>query len=387
MSPELSAGVVLLAFGALLVFVAAASDKTEVKRWVTVVIPPPVQEARKPLGALGVALLVAGAVLVVLAYLGDDDPGRPDPFTACAAALRATAAEPGADRAAEVLPSVAVARGPVDVVATGAGIFVAHADGRVTRIPRVDSPPAVQPLAGVQVGTSRTTNQVAIAAGLTRIWVVKSEGTRGVVAKLPRNGGRILRERALDQPDDVAVGGGSVWVTTDNAKLFELDPEDLATRKEIELDGDPHGVLAHPPCLYVATTGDPNGFVAFDMRSGRKIGDYPAGGGGEVAAGAGALWLTDREGEPAILRVEPGSPRRATSKPLTVTPAYDALAVGARGAWTAGGASTVIRTDRSGTERQRIALDGEPVSISVDEASHVVWVARRASARVTPIRP
>lgn len=384
----------LLGIGFVLLVVAAGSGPTE-GRWreIRAIIPPPVREARWPLAIVGTIMLGLGVLVAVRVIDVDgDDPPRPaDRFRACTSALRETGPPMRVEQDAELLrPAIKVHSGPVDLVPTSTSLFVAHTDGRITRIPLKDTPPQVEALPGVEVGEGRS-SQVSIANGFTSLWVVKREqnSSRGVLAKIPRGGGSIEKSIPVNQPDNVAVGGGNVWVTTDNGKLLRFDPEDLEQKKpDISIGGEPHGLWVDGPCLYVATTDDPDGFVASNATTGEKIGGYRVGGAGEVTVGAGALWLTGKRAKPEILRVDPAHPETAAkSTSLEVTPSVDALAVGKRGAWTADGTATVVRVAPNGELVESMSIGGQPVNVAITDEPEMVWVALKKSDAVLRIRP
>jgi len=196
MSPELSAAVVVLGLGFVLLVVAAASGTTEVKRWLLIVIPPPVAQWRKPLGIAGGALLAVGVVLVVLVIKDDTDdkekniPRPSDAFAACASQLRQTGTATAVDGdAGTILRAIKVAPRPIDLVATSRAVFVAHRDGRVTRVPLEEPPGEIGPLPDSVALGERPSDGVSIAYGLEHIWVVKREenSDQGVLAKISRS--------------------------------------------------------------------------------------------------------------------------------------------------------------------------------------------------------
>jgi len=391
MSPELSATVVVLGFGFVLLVVAAASGTTEVEHPLRIKIPEPVTQWRKPLWIVGCLLLTIGVTLVVFAAMSNDKDGpTPDAFDACASQVRQTRPTTGVDGdVAPELTSIKVAPRPVDLVATKTDVFVVHRDGRVTRIPLNDTRREIEPLRRSKKLPGPSTDAVSIAYGHESIWVVKREegSERGVLAKISRRDGAVRHTRKIVQPDDVGVGGGAVWVIA-GANLLKIDPQDSgAPAREEPIGGDPHGLLVAHPCVYVAIT-NPDGFAAFDTTDGKRIGTYPLGGAREVAVGAGALWMTGKSGEPRILRVDPDSPP-AKAKPirLDVAPANDALAVNQHGVWTAGGTNTVERVGPSGQRRRPLRVAGQPWAVAATNDSEFVWVAQRKGDTVTRISP
>lgn len=268
-------------------------------------------------------------------------------------------------------------------------VWVAHRDGKVTRIrPRTREGP-IKPLDDVQVG-SEEPGQVSIAAALGGfVWVMKREphSQKGLLARIDSFEGEIDRRIPLTAPDNVGFGAASVWVTHDTGRLTRLDASAPKQRTYGDTrGGDPHGLwVGNGGCAYVATYPHPNGFVAFDTERVRRIGVYDVGGAGEIAAGAGFLWLTGQKGDRAVLRVDPKQPHKADRIALPVPPDIDALAAGASGAWTADGDRFVVRIHPLRQRPERIPVEGGPVGIAVDDDRGLVWVAQEDSGQVTLI--
>jgi hypothetical protein len=347
---------------------------------------------------------IAAIVGAIGAFGGDSPPSTSTPTStatltatpavarlpdACVSQLSQTEETTGAQDPVPLAP-IKVHSRPAAVAIGRGSAWVAHTDGRVTRIPLDTHRRRVNPLEGVRVGTQRN-GQVSIAYGFEAVWIAKRETkpTRGYLAKLDPSGGAPHQIR-LAQPDNVAVGGGFVWVTHDDGRLTRLEPNALSHRRKELVGGEPHGAWArHPPCVYVATTS-PNGFVAFDTDTGERVkgGTYAVGAGQEIVGGANALWLTDKPGK-AVLRIDPSRPDRehAQAIDIDVEPAVDALAAGASGIWTADGVRTVVRVDPTDLTAQPIDVGGAPVGIAIGGSPERVWVAQRDSNEVTRIRP
>lgn len=344
-----------------------------------------------------VLLAVLGVVIIATALiLGRDDDNDTDRDQtkaglppACVAQLT-KGGRTAAQSNPKVLGAIDVHRGPADIAVNHRSMWVAHADGRVTRIPLDSRASRLKPLPGVRVGSTRS-GQVDVAFGFQHVWVIKREfnPSRGYLAKIPPSGSvEEIEQIRMAAPDNVATGEGAVWVTDDEGGLIRIDPSDLTRRRRERVQGETHGLWAkHPPCVYVATT-DPDGFAVFDAPSGKRIGVYRVGGSGEIVAGGGALWLTDRRGEQAVLRVDPQEPEEARRISLPIAPHFDALAASDRGVWTADGERTVVGIDPSGRRDPRlIPVAGEPVAIAIAGTPELVWVTQHASNQVTRIRP
>ena len=124
-------------------------------------------------------------------------------------------------RALTALTAMAkVHRAPAAIAVSRDSVWVAHSDGRVTRIPESTTEDEVDALPGM-VG-SGSDGQVSIAYGLGFAWVAKEEpNDRGILAKLDRTS--VLDRVRLDGvPDNVAVGAGAIWVVQDDATLMRL---------------------------------------------------------------------------------------------------------------------------------------------------------------------
>ena len=348
-------------------------------------------------GAFVAPLVVAVLVALFTSWLDGDDKERDEPaepFAACARALKAADSD-AADLGDAGEPRYfSVPPDPVDLVAKGASVFVAHEDGRVSRIAAAD-PSSPDVLSG-KVG-SGPYGQVAIAEGSSALFVVRARGRsdEGAIAKVHPRGGTLAHDD-LGKPDDVAVGGGWVWVTTDEFRLLKIDPQDLSVSDSFTIGADPHGLAIQGPCMYVATSRDHDGFIAYEAANGKEIGRYPdaavapKGGVGEVAVGEGMLWLRGSRLAPFILAVDPDAPD-AQPRVLDELPrraADDALAIGFGSAWTAAqGADVVYRIDLDSGDRQEIPLQGRPVSIAITTDPDYVWVALRDRDEVVRLEP
>jgi len=339
-----------------------------------------------------VLLAVVGVVIIVgdIVFIGPEDDRAPQPKEAglpsdCVAELRATAAEASGDGSPTRQVTVKVDPGPAAIAIARQYAWVAHTDGKVTRIPLGTRGGRADPQPGVQVGSENERGQVSIAYGMGFAWMIKREGDRGFLAKIGRT--RVSKEIRLDAPDNVAVGGGSVWVTDDDGRLSQWAPSNLRRVSTQDLHADPHGLWAGGRCVYVATTS-PNGFIAFDAETSKRIRVFTVQGANEIAGGAGALWLTDITGK-RLLRVDPREPSKAQAVPVGITPAVDALAAGKHGVWTSDGSRIVVRVAPYGEgDPATITLNGEPVGIAVDAGDpELVWVAREASAEITRLGP
>ncbi len=147
------------------------------------------------------------------------------------------------------------------------------------------------------------------------------EPFRGTTTELPR------------RPIGVAVGGGSVWVTSmAGGVLSRVDPESGETiGKPVTIDDSPYQLTYAFGKVWVAAFQNDKLF-RIDARSGRvlgstKVDNRPYG----MAAGFGALWVTSIRGE-SIRRVNPESGRPFGPRIKLSGPPYK-VAVGDGSLW------------------------------------------------------
>ena len=273
--------------------------------------------ARRPMLLGGAALLMACAgALAVLAASGDDPaPKR---------ALLAGAKGPPVGTIEQRIP---VGDSPAGVgIETDSAWVANEGDGTVTRIDlstrRVRGKP-------IRVGK----NPRAVATGAGAIWVANFGG--GSVTRIDADSGRVLQTIAVGRgPIDIAVGRDSVWVSTQEARVIQLD-----ARSGQVVDPD-IGVKAE----------------------------------GALDLGLGRLWIADRiDGTLRVYFINAGL---ISDAPLLLGDAPTDIAVGPRFAWAAVAGDGVIRrlpvTSAAAGERV-IETGGRPEFLGVSKQA--IWVA------------
>lgn len=265
---------------------------------------------------------------------------------------------------------VRVGVAPVAIAVGAGGVWVAEATGEIVRVdPRLDRvvgrPLHIADPAGVTIGSGS-------------IWVTSR--ARGTVQRIDPRTGTLAGApiRVGHQPTDIAVAAGSVWVANSaDGTVTRIDarsatvrgaPVRVTTHRPLN-PGDGAGPVSQPGTEVLALTAGESGvwvaasegpqatrirLVRIDPRQGsldtrgvRVTGGVPL----RLAAGAGAIWVTDvgrflapgPPREPALIRVDPrahavaGAPTRVGRQP-------SGLAVGAGSVWVANaGDNTVTR--------------------------------------------
>ena len=176
-------------------------------------------------------------------------------------------------------------------------------------------------------------------------------------------------------PDDVIVGGGSVWVANlGSSTITRIDPAG-GTQTTIGGVGRPSGLAyeAGEERLWVLD-GLGAKLSIVDARTGQVLESFRQSGRG-IASGAGAIWIADEVGD-AVVLVDPVSRQLAATIALPTGSAPVAVATTDDMVWVAAkGASSVYRIDPVGR-----ALVGGPTMViapptDIEAGPSGVWVA------------
>ncbi len=260
---------------------------------------------------------------------------------------------------------------------------------------------------GAAVRIDPSTNKVSARLALSGSAAV-GEGfawiaTRREIRKIDPRSNRIVFTIPL-QVDDIAVGEGYVWATVTESRglgvvtdsLYRIDP---ATNHPQKLRSLPPRI-ATPFGLYPGqiavgggsvwiTDAGPNSaafVLEFDAKSGAlvdRIGlpEPPAG----IAFGEGAVWVRSNGLTPFLTKLDPGSGKVTGRLPLG---GIDAVAAGNGNVWVADLTDNeVVKVDPSSTSQAGLVsgtLDG-PEWIAVDRDG--VWVVNRHDCSVARIDP
>jgi len=214
---------------------------------------------------------------------------------------------------------------------------------------------------------------------------------------------------------DIAVGAGALWAAGSTNVLAKIDPDAPLTAQTLTLPGEqnpllltvPSAVAATEHAVWATSTGAvwriepaPRRHVAVleqgccgpiaiglgsvwvagtfgidrvDAASGTVVAHIKLSfSGAGLAAGAGAVWVTDQASN-RVWRIDPKLNAVGTTIPVGQQPS--GIAVGAGSVWVASGDGTVSRIDPA-TDRvtATIAVGGTPSGIAVDGTASV-WVS------------
>ncbi len=233
--------------------------------------------------------------------------------------------------------SVPIGPGARNVLAAGGAVWVVEESydlirlepdtGRVlTRL----SPGALQQLA---YGDENLFGTIPCTCGIGE--AVGQPGVVRIPYKLDAAAPTFDRLEVLSlQPKDIAVGGGSVWVTHDQVVVFELLRFSTSSFSEvaarIPLEGGAIGVAYGEDSVWVANVYEDTVSRIDPARnlvvSRIAVGDTPV----EVAVGNGSVWVVNHA-DGTVSRIDPETEEVVATIP--VGPRPDHIAVGDDGVW------------------------------------------------------
>ena len=187
------------------------------------------------------------------------------------------------------------------------------------------------------------------------------------------------------RPVDVAVGGGSLWVSNqDDGTVSRLDPASRTVTATIPVGGQPGGVGFGDGSLWVANFGD--GTVErVDAATNAVTARIAVGGqpDGAALAADGTVWISDFAG--AVLRIDPVTNRVVARIPLpsgasTVAAAFGLVWIGLQD-----GTIATVDPSTSALAGTSIAVDRDVDALAV--APDGVWAVTYDSGTVALVDP
>ncbi len=301
--------------------------------------------------------------LFVLAGCGGREPREREPLDSAAPAVRTTdlGGAPGA------------------IVVTEDAVWVA--DGRRGRLLEVD--PASGAVRGRPV---RAQAPLALAAGDGALWV--ASGT-GAVSRLDAARRRLVDRARVADPGGIAVGAGSVWVTSRrDGTVSALDPRTGALRgRPVRTGTAPADVAVAFGSVWVANTQD--GTVSrLDARTRRTTGEPIPVADAQIlalAVGEGAVWVaatdSERNTDVELRRIDPQTGEvDEAAVPLPSGVPID-LAAGLGSVWSTDVGSVLPGTPRREPAVRRVDAEaGVPVGRPIPTGGYPAAVATGAGA-------
>jgi predicted Ser/Thr protein kinase len=224
----------------------------------------------------------------------------------------------------------------------------------------------------------------SVAVGFGSVWVTSGSGDE-LLRYGPADRDVALPIEVGDDPVDVAVGDRWVWVANRaDATVTQIDPLTNRIEATIDVAERPQSVVTEADVTWVASPST-GGLTRLDS-SGEETTVQPIALGGapaDLAIVEGSLWEADTgRGSLAELSLDDGQP---IGDPIELGGDPVALAVGPGALWVADkGRDLAIRVDPSapGTQ-ERVEVGHRPVAIAVGAGS--VWVANAGDESVSRI--
>jgi YVTN family beta-propeller protein len=263
-------------------------------------------------------------------------------------------------------------------------------------------------IAATPVGDTPT----SVALGDGAVWVLNSG--EETLSRIDPKSHKILKTiPAGPSPSDVALGRSSLWVANSNSRLSKIDPDSGVVVRTVKLPRTPNPLAQGRNPSWVATdramvwaTGDgtvervapaplpPNlagvccrglaigygsvwvtdtsGVVRFDTRTGARVGRiHLPFMGADLAAGGGAIWVVDPDGN-SIWVIDPRTDQVVRTIGVGNNP--QGVVAGGRSVWVATASGTVVRIDPGALRvMATIRVGGTPAGIAYGEDQ--VWVS------------
>lgn len=351
--------------------------------------PLPADEAAKRLGAIRPGtvrerrrrpVLAAGALagllaIVAVAYVVTrEDPSRPAP-TDEPAPLSEVVVQVDPEREPPIVKSIPVpvprVSTPGVTVPTSAHSMVVGQGGvwtvRLRILFHVDpSRSEVRDRLSFEFGISFAVN---IAEGSDKIWIAHGGGLDQVNPATGEQREAVRLASVQSVSNDVAVGGGFVWLGGSDGRLVRFDPQ---TNRKVERDGlDPIDAIAfgHGAVWTVDTVG---GTVrTYDPDTMRPRAPIAVRGTDSLVAGEAGIWILGRS-LGVLTRVDPSTGEVAGEAPVGPNPT--GLTAGGGAIWVGDEDGVIRRVDEDTRVVTDIPFGAEIRALAWDDETDTLWV-------------
>jgi YVTN family beta-propeller protein len=263
---------------------------------------------------------------------------------------------------------------------------------RASQVREETSPRLDQPVRRARLATWIAAAVISLAAvvAVTVFAVTRSGESKDI--RIAANGvgviehGKVVAAGTLGaSPNSIAVGAGSVWVTsTDEHSVSRIGPETGRVLQTIPVGSGASGIAADAHAVWVANSLDST-VSRIDPRTNAVVQTIAAGSApAAVVLAGGSVWVTD-EDDQTISQFDSRTGKRTSRRPLGAAP--HALAFGAGSLWVADEKRGVVfRFDPvRKTVVDTINVGNDPVAVAFGAGS--VWVANNLDGTVSRIDP
>jgi protein kinase-like protein len=233
----------------------------------------------------------------------------------------------------------------------------------------------------------RVGNPAGEAAGFGKLWVANQDGPTliPIGLKSHRQEGRAVVLPAEGRPVAVAVGERAVWVGLrgGTGHLLRVDARTREVVKDIPLPAGLQNIAVGGGAVWVIARRA-NTVTRVDIASATQrqifVGERPFG----IAYGQGAVWVTNN-GDDTVTRIDAGS---LNTSVIETGRGPQGIAVGAGGVWVANSiASTLTRIDPETSEPASGPIKVAINPYAVDVAGDDVWVTSPPAGQVQRLSP
>lgn len=245
----------------------------------------------------------------------------------------------------------------------------------------VTTTPPSRPVSAARIDMS--TGVVDVVPGVGSVWVAGF----GVVARLDSGTGEVVATIDAAGTEDysrIAVGEGSVWVTTSGAgSVYRIDPVTNQVLATVDVGGSVFGIAVGGGFVWITRPAETTGeLLRIDPTSNLVVGDPIAvgPGPGQVTFGLGAVWVANTS-PPSVVRVDP-----ASGEVKTVFTGTRGVAIADGSVWTAGSDEIVRLDPDSGQVQARFQMPRAGLLAVSDGAVWVLaWPESTSTAIFYPI--
>jgi YVTN family beta-propeller protein len=340
----------------------------------------PQRRRRRALAAAAVPLAALGVAAGVVLLSRGSDSGGGAPLTDDSHAVAVI--DPTANRVTDAV-SVGANPGPLAFEPRSRSLWVGNLDDR--SVTRID----VRPLK-----TGRTIalpeRPEDLAAGGGSVWVAGAPRTKPYVtarridARFDTGGAPVRLESLPGGAASMSLAGQALWVAPSTGRLTRLNAATgQGAGSRIDAGPTPSTIAAGRGAVWVGDASGAGVVSRVDAGTGIVHGIPVAGSPAGIALGAGAVWVT-LDLEDAVARIDPETGAVLSTTSVGQGPA--GVAVGAGGVWVANsGDGTVSRLDpSSGQVTDTIPVGASPQDVVVADGRVWVSVRPRAPAEAAP---
>jgi YVTN family beta-propeller protein len=295
--------------------------------------------------------------------------------------------------AGEIVATIPVGAGPQGLAATDDAIWVANSDGgTVSRIdPATNAVVATVTLGPVR-GSGPNGSPLFISTFNDQVWV--SNNAESALVRIDPATNEVVQTISLVNvgdsgtffPRGLLVDASGLWTSDGKAVVAHIDPATGAVLATFDIEL-PYSIVSGYGSVWVATGEEgPHAIVRIDPTNNQIVSQTAvAGSSFFMAAGAGAIWVTDGNSG-VVTRIDPTT-NTVVATIDTGLDASNVIVVAQSGVWVANFGYGVVRIDPNTNEPSRIIDETNNLIFGIVELDGSIWVAHSQKDEVVRIDP